>query len=298
MNNPSIVFGKDSYKPILKEMWKICFPDDSDTFIDFYFEGVYKNEETLVYLENDVPVASLQMLPYAIKVGKVIQLSGYISGAMTHPDFRGRGYMEQLMKASFSVMQEKGFTSSFLIPQEKSLFDYYAQWGYEKAFPEQASMQIDPSNCIFKYNDETDSIILRDKNVCVFTQYEEVDVDDLYSTYYRFLMEKENVVLKNKEQLRQILWDLFNDQGVLFANDWGLAFVMPQKGEVIIKEFFYYDEEIRCEFLQNIAEYFPCKKLILQEINSLAIGQLKGMIKGLNESNPLIKDIYMSMMLD
>jgi predicted acetyltransferase len=130
-----ISFGENKYKPALKEMWGLCFPLDTENFIDFYFSEVYKNNETLIYLENGKPAAAFQMLPYSLKYGAEIFQAGYISGAMTHPDFRRKGFMKELLSASFDIMRERGFDYTFLIPQEKWLFDFYEKFGYKTTLP-------------------------------------------------------------------------------------------------------------------------------------------------------------------
>ena len=127
--------GKDTDKEALIQMWKYCFPQDSDRFVSFYFDRVYVNEEMLVYEENTIPVASLQMIPYRINTGDNFFLGGYISGAMTHPDFRKKGYMDALLKASFDEMIKKNYDYTFLIPQEEGLIAMYSKYGYRLCDP-------------------------------------------------------------------------------------------------------------------------------------------------------------------
>ena len=125
-----IRYGKDTDKETLMRMWKNCFPQDTDRFIRFYFDRVYVNNETLVYIENNQAVASLQIIPYQIKTANNLFLGGYISGAMTNPDYRKRGYMDKLLHASFAEMVKKGYDYAFLIPQEKKLVEMYAKYGF------------------------------------------------------------------------------------------------------------------------------------------------------------------------
>jgi len=287
-----IQLGEDKYIPALKEMWKLCFPTDSDEFIAFYFDKIYKNDEVLIYLENEKPIAALQMIPYPIKIEKAIHLGGYISGAMTHPAHRKRGYMEKLLKESFFVMKSKNFVYSFLIPQEKWLFDFYGKYGYFEAFPVNERQTI-TDYVQFPNNPH----ILRDKSVNIYTQMKEVDINDFYIIYSRFLMKQDNVVLKSKQQVTNILLNFFDEKGILFANDWGVAFVYSTKEETFIKEFFSFDDEIKGEFLKTIKEYYQQKITILNDY-SAPFSKYKGMIKNLNETAVSATDIYMSMMLD
>lgn len=116
-------------------MWKRCFPQDTDRFIRFYFDHVHANDEALVYEVNGQPAASLQMIPYRLKIGGAISQGGYISGAMTHPDHRKKGYMSQLLQASFDEMIKKGCDYTFLIPQEQWLIGMYEKYGFRLCEP-------------------------------------------------------------------------------------------------------------------------------------------------------------------
>ena len=138
--------GKDTDKETLMLLWKYCFPQDSDRFIRFYFDKVYVNNETLIYEEDDQPVASLQMIPYQIKIIDSLFCGGYISGAMTHPDYRKKGYMSQLLLASFDEMINKGYDYTFLIPQEKWLIQIYEKYGFRLC---ESSQQF-PKNKVLK----------------------------------------------------------------------------------------------------------------------------------------------------
>ena len=122
--------GLNEDKETLMRMWKLCFPQDSDRFIRFYFENIYANDETLVYVENNQPVASMQIIPYQIKTRDNLLWGGYISGAMTHPDFRKKGYMDKLLRTSFDEMIKKKYDYALLIPQEKWLINMYAKYGF------------------------------------------------------------------------------------------------------------------------------------------------------------------------
>ena len=59
-----ITYADNRLKDEVRNIWQISFPDDSDDFINFYFSKKYKNENTLVYLDNNKAVACFQMLAY------------------------------------------------------------------------------------------------------------------------------------------------------------------------------------------------------------------------------------------
>ena len=130
-----IQYSENKYIPDLKTLWKLCFPEDTDRFIDFYYNKIYKDDETLVCFKDDRLVAALQIIPYSIKTGNQIRTGGYLSGIMTHPDHRKQGYMNKLLKAAFDEMENKHYDYAFLIPQEKGLVDMYAKYGFRLCEP-------------------------------------------------------------------------------------------------------------------------------------------------------------------
>lgn len=117
----------------VRRMWKICF-EDSDEFMDLYFSKKYKNQNTLIYIEEGKAVASLQILPYQFTFCGVEIPTSYISGACTLPEYRNRGYMGKLLLAAFKLMQERNIPLAILIPAEEWLYSYYARYGFETVF--------------------------------------------------------------------------------------------------------------------------------------------------------------------
>ena len=122
-----------SKKEESKALWQLCF-DDTAEFVEMYFRLKCTEKTTMLININSQAVAALQMLPYPMTYGKEIIPISYISGACTHPDYRGKGYMKVLLSDSFKKMYEADTYFSILIPGSKWLFDYYAQMGFYAAF--------------------------------------------------------------------------------------------------------------------------------------------------------------------
>ena len=120
-------------KEQVKALWKICF-DDSEEFVEMYFRLRYKTEVNVAIQSGDEVISALQMLPYPMTFGGETVQTSYISGACTHPDFRSKGVMRELLSQSFARMLRNGVHFSTLIPAEPWLFDYYARMGYASVF--------------------------------------------------------------------------------------------------------------------------------------------------------------------
>lgn len=296
--------GDDKYIPELKQMWKRCFPEDTDAFIDFYFNKVYKDVDTLLYLINDKPVASLQIIPYEMKLYDTRAMAGYISGAMTHPDFRGRGIMAELLNASFELMKERAYGYSFLIPQEDYLFDYYAKFGYYKAFPFSLSQRRHPGKG-YK-NRKHFSIQLRfsspeRERVRIGTEIDEVDIYCFMKSYSLLKNARNAIVLKSEEQIQLMLEDFFMEGGVLFYNKYGFVFAQKEGNHVLIKESFFdfFCYNIERQFLNGVAYYFDNTfEFEIAEYIHSDTSRYRGMIKSFDEPFLPTRNIYMSMMFD
>ena len=280
-----ISFAKISDIPALTTMWALCFADTPE-FIQFYFEKIFRLEETPVYFKEGVPVAALQLIPYSIKLNNSIYSVGYISGAMTHPNHRKQGLMKQLLLFSFEEMKRRNMPLSFLVPQEKWLFNFYEKFGYRRAFPK--TIEAIPVS-----GNDSSGVVYESPR----------DFSTLYPFYCSFLSRQENAVLKTPEQFEIFLEDLCMEGGGVFTLDSGergIAFAVPEVDSVLIKELFYDCETTKQRILCAIQNSFQQKTLRCVFRHSGEKNQSFGMIKILDETffPTGLPDIYMSMMLD
>lgn len=89
--------AEKSQTSIIKEMWNVCFPQEEESYIDFYFEDCYKPENTIVLSESNIIQSSLQRIPHDMMFnGRVIRTS-MIVGVATLPRYQKQGNMRELM---------------------------------------------------------------------------------------------------------------------------------------------------------------------------------------------------------
>lgn len=128
-----IRFADENTKAVVKSMWKTVF-GDKDEYIDLIFSRKYENHNTLVYFDQGVAAASLQMFPYTIRFYGADIPFYYLAGLCTLPQYRNRGFMGKLILESFAIMRRRGIPLSILVPAEEWLFGYYAKYGYAQTF--------------------------------------------------------------------------------------------------------------------------------------------------------------------
>lgn len=112
-----------------KQLWRICFPADSEVFIEYYFSERTCFKNVLAAYENEVMVAALHMLPYKSIFNGSIKDVCLIAGVATLPSHRMRGIAYSLLRLSFFEMKAKGFSAALLQPFN---FDFYGKLGFTK----------------------------------------------------------------------------------------------------------------------------------------------------------------------
>lgn len=122
-----IEFATIKDKKELSSFWQVTFLEDSSV-IENFFENVFDNTVTPVIRLGDEIVSSLFLLD--CKIGNYKGKCVYC--AMTKYTHRGKGYMKKLLDFSYDFCKENEFDFLFLVPAEKSLFDYYKTCGFEK----------------------------------------------------------------------------------------------------------------------------------------------------------------------
>jgi len=94
------------------------------------FEKFAGYENVFLAEEEGQVIASLCAVPVTLQGRK----GAYYYGVCTRPEQRGKGAMTELMDYARSQLLLRGWSFAVLIPASASLFDFYAQRGFQKAF--------------------------------------------------------------------------------------------------------------------------------------------------------------------
>ena len=115
-----------------RALWKLCFGDTED-FVRLYFSMKYTPQRNSCLKHDGRVTAALQRLPYVMMCGEAGNMTApvaYVSGVCTHPEYRGKGYMTELMRQALHKMHSDGFWFTALIPADEGLFSFYEHFGY------------------------------------------------------------------------------------------------------------------------------------------------------------------------
>lgn len=257
-------------KEEVKALWKRCF-NDSDEFVDLYFEKRYKDEINLAVRQEGRIVSALQTLSYPMTFcGEIIPAS-YISGACTHPDYRRQGWMHRLLADAHRKMYEEDVWVSMLIPANEALFGYYAKSGYAPVFG-YARLKMPAKELglspLYTFLDETDN------RTCLCEHYR----------YFSHSLRKRSCcVLHPKDDFRVIMADLRLSEGrLLVARRGGLvngmAFCVMEEDHLIVKELLADNEIVRDSLMKKACECFGTDEvecLVPTFMDSLYLGMAR-----------------------
>ncbi|NLG02302.1 MAG: GNAT family N-acetyltransferase [Clostridia bacterium] len=113
----------------LKLLWKECFSEDDDAYIDFFFQNRFDEKNLYYEMENGEIYAAVHLLPCYVTIDGREQkaLYGYAGGL--RKKFRGldrfKGVVENMLQKNPNV---------FLFCPKESLVDYYKQMGFVPCF--------------------------------------------------------------------------------------------------------------------------------------------------------------------
>jgi len=126
-------FYKSHLPFICKNLWENVF-HDSEEFTTLYFCRRFSIRRTFYVTRKGLLVSAMQSIPYEMTFwGKKIKV-GYVSGLLTRPDERGKGYATQVLEKSHRALYKRGALLSLLIPATFQLYDYYEHRNYIKCF--------------------------------------------------------------------------------------------------------------------------------------------------------------------
>ena len=226
-----IEFATINDKKELSSLWQMTFLEDSQV-IENFFQTVFSTVVTPVIRIDGEIASSLFLLP--CKIGKFKGKCVYC--AMTKYDFRGKGYMKQLLDFSYDYCKEDNLDFLFLVPAEESLFDYYAKCGFEKFGISRFHMlkntpPIEKDRLEYEYEIEfSESVLNYWKNACVVYGGEVTD--------FGLVFDDEETVVRNANGNYMDIPENYKKSGVMikgnmnFGEEYTPAMIKTENEEI------------------------------------------------------------------
>ncbi|WP_077617438.1 GNAT family N-acetyltransferase [Bacillus sinesaloumensis] len=158
------------------------------------FKKVSKHQIYGIY-EDDILAAKLHLIPLTTYLGEQMFKMGGIAGVATYPEYRRRGYVNELLTYTLETMKAQGFTVSMLHPFDVS---FYRKYGWElfsnrlKTVLQQADLvMLEPTNgTVKRYDSET------------------INVEKLNQIYARYASQFSGLLVREADWWNGVLDDL------------------------------------------------------------------------------------------
>lgn len=121
---------KMKHKQQVKDLWNYCFYD-ADPYLSWFFDNVFKPENTVAAIENDRILSAMQLLDFDVVMRGKTYPCTYIAGVSTQPEFRGRGLATKVMEYAEEIIKSRGKEFALLTP---SIDNFYEKFGYTSCY--------------------------------------------------------------------------------------------------------------------------------------------------------------------
>lgn len=123
-----------------RALWEKVFPEDTDQFLNYYYQEKTKDNEIYVATDESVMRAMeitdtmrkmppyemicsmLQLNPYQMRIGGHSFTGHYIIAVATDPVYRKRGLMRRLLHLSMQDMYRRGEAFTYLMPAAEAIY--------------------------------------------------------------------------------------------------------------------------------------------------------------------------------
>lgn len=258
-----IRYGNDKDKIKAKYIWKECFTD-SENEVEFYFNELYKKENFLLLEDDEKNIrASLHENQYEVIINNEKLSSFYIVAVAVSPQYRGRGYMGELIRYSLRNAREKGLDFVFLSPINTEIYRKYG-FGYMSSLERYSiSMKDLPFDRIERAYEIKKAA--NEKNLCA----------DLIEIYKKKMKNSFAYLERNENYYRRALKEMENENGDVYIfylenKPAGYISLYKKEGIIEVRELFGLNKKVIesiYAFIKTYKEYYP-EVIIKAPINS------------------------------
>ncbi|GAA6326114.1 GNAT family N-acetyltransferase [Fusobacterium ulcerans] len=258
-----IRYGNDKDKIKAEYIWKECFTD-SENEVRFYFDELYRKENFLLMEDGEKEIrASLHENPYEMIMNNEKLSSFYIIAVAVSPQYRGKGYMGELIRYSLRNAREKGLDFVFLSPINTEIYRRYG-FGYMSSLEKYS---ISMENIPFERIDRTYEIkkVSEEKNL----------YGDLIEIYKEKMKNSFAYLERDENYYRRALKEMENENGDIYIfylenKAAGYISLYKREGSLEVRELFGLDKKViesMFAFIKIHKEYYP-ELIIKAPVNS------------------------------
>lgn len=132
MEDKRVRYLRQREKQYTRTMYEAVFPEDSQKFVDYYYNWKTRDNEIVVMegtedFESSFFQVMLHLNPYTLWINGKYQKLSYIVAVATDPKFRRQGKMNQVMEYALQDMGSRRVPFTFLLPADPA---YYRGQGF------------------------------------------------------------------------------------------------------------------------------------------------------------------------
>lgn len=105
-----------------RELYRNVFSEDTEKFVDYYYEYKIRDNEILALEEDERLVSMLHLNPYTMIVNGYELKTNYIVAVATDKEYRHRGYMRMLLEKALRDMSARRMPFTFLMPASERIY--------------------------------------------------------------------------------------------------------------------------------------------------------------------------------
>lgn len=232
-----------------ENIWRENFTD-SESEIRFYFDELYRKENFLLLEDDKKNIrASLHENPYNLSIKEKGLNSFYIVGVAVSPEYRGRGYMNQLLSYSLNKAAESK-DIVFLSPINPEIYKNLG-FGYMSSLETYTISITELPNYKIDKNIEIKKV----------TEDEFSELVYIYNTkmanYFGYLVRDEKYYERIKKEIENEGGTLY----IFYKDNQPVAYISLyfKENEIFMREFIYLNVEVSktiFAFLKSFKEYY------------------------------------------
>lgn len=130
-----IRYLSDGEKDRTRPLWERIFAEDSERFLDYYYDVKTADNEILVLERDGEILAMLQLNPYRLQLGAAQVEAAYVIAVATDSRYRHQGMMTRLLERATQDRRAKGQPFLFLMPAAEAI---YRPFGFRFIYRQQS----------------------------------------------------------------------------------------------------------------------------------------------------------------
>lgn len=116
--------------PQLKNIWRQCYPEDPDSYIDFFFEKGFSKSIGLSVFDEEAVIGVIYLFPCSILPDEIPAYYFYAGGIL--PKYRGNGYYRLLIE--YAVLYCRQHRREMLCYPAPGLQPFYETMGFTEQY--------------------------------------------------------------------------------------------------------------------------------------------------------------------